>query len=400
MKYAVLLGDGMADDPQEERDGRTPLETADTPHLDLIADRGAMGRVLTVPEGMEPGSDVANMAILGFEPKKYYTGRAAIEAAALGISLEPGQAAFRCNLVTIGGQGPDEFMEDYSGGHPTAGEQQSMVEILNAELGSDSIRFVPGVSFRNLCIVSGFEGVPDLKPPHDFAGRKISEIMPSGSGADLLAGLQKRAREILAGHPANVARAGEGKPLINGIWFWGTGRSPSLPTFRERHGKSAAVVTGVDLIRGLARLLKMEIVNVPGATGYVDTDYEGKARAVLEALERVDFVFLHVEAPDEAGHEGDLDLKIKAIEDFDSRAVGPILEGLERFDDYRVLLLPDHETPVKERGHRAGPVPFAVASKEELTGPGHGRAFTEAFAREAGPSPRIAHLLLETLLFC
>lgn len=397
----VLLGDGMADDPQVERGGRTPLELAKTPNLDRIADHGRIGLVRTVPEGMEPGSDVANMSILGYDPKKYYTGRAALEAAALGIKLAPGEAAFRCNLVTLGGEGAELFMDDYSGGHPGADEQKALVEILNQELGGASVRFVPGVSFRSLCIVNDFSGAPSLSPPHDHAGEKVAPLMPKGPGAAMLTSMIVRSQSLLRDHPVNRARRGRGQAPINSIWFWGMGRSAALPSFRERHGLAGAVVTGVDLIRGLARLLDLEVIEVPGATGYVDTNFEGKAGAVLKALERVDFVFLHVEAPDEAGHEGDLDLKIRAIEDFDRRAVGPVLAGLSAFPDYRVLLLPDHETPVQERGHRGNPVPYATASRRELEKTAAGsRGFSEKAARELGAEPENAATLLEERLFC
>lgn len=401
MKYIVLLGDGMADDPQAERGGKTPLELANTPNLDRIADAGELGLCETVPAGVEPGSDVANLSILGFPPEKYYTGRAAIEAAALGIQLAPGEAAFRCNLVTLGGDPADPVMADYSGGHPTAPEQTAVVETLNCSLSTERIRFVPGVSFRNLCLVRDFEGQPDLKPPHDFAGRRIAEILPSGPGAELLLSLQDQARTLLADHPVNLARRKTGQPPINGVWFWGLGRPAALPSFQERYRKTGAVITGVDLIRGLGRLLQMEIITVPGATGYVDTNFEGKAAAALQALERVDFVFLHVEAPDEAGHEGDLELKIKAITDFDTRCVAHVLAGLRRFPDYRVLLLPDHETPVRERGHRGGLVPYALAGKKDLEKNGVARrGFSEKAAREVGSRPVPAPLLLETRLFC
>jgi 2,3-bisphosphoglycerate-independent phosphoglycerate mutase len=401
MKYLVLLGDGMADDPVHERGGKTPLQLADTPNMDRIADRGEIGLVRTVPEGKDPGSDVANMSILGYEPDKYYTGRAAIEAAALGITLEPGEAAFRCNLVTLGGNAPDQTMDDYSGGHPDPDEQKAIIETLNRELGSDSIRFIPGVSFRNLCIISGFQGEPDLKPPHDYAGKKVEGLMPAGQGADAVAEIIVRSQAILKDHPVNKARRDKGKPPVNSVWFWGMGRYGTMPSFKERHGLSSAAVTGVDLIRGLAKMLDMEVINVPGATGYVDTDFEGKAKAVLEALERVDFVFLHVEAPDEAGHQGDLDLKIKAIEDFDKRSVGLILEGLKDLPECRVLLLPDHETPVKERGHRGGLVPYAMASSVDLKKPASGsKGFSEKAARESAASPVEGPKILESRLFC
>jgi 2,3-bisphosphoglycerate-independent phosphoglycerate mutase len=401
MKYVVLLGDGMADDPQEELSGRTPLEAAQTPNMDRLADCGEIGLARTVPEGMDPGSDVANMSILGYEPDRYYTGRAAIEAAALGITLEPGEAAFRCNLVTLGGKGADRTMDDYSGGHPDPDEQKAVINTLNRELGSDSIRFIPGVSFRNLCIISGFEGEPDLKPPHDYAGRKVTGLMPAGPGADAVTDIILKSQEIIKDLQVNKDRQNKGKPPISSVWFWGMGRQGSMPSFHQRHGLSSAVVTGVDLIRGLARMLDMEIIEVPGATGYVDTNFEGKAKAVLEALGRVDFVFLHVEAPDEAGHEGDLDLKIKAIEDFDKRSVGLILEGLKHLPECRMLLLPDHETPVKERGHRGGLVPYAVASSSDLKKPASGsKGFSEKAARESGGDPLDAPRILESRLFC
>ncbi len=399
-KYVVLLGDGMADDPQKERENKTPLEIADTPSLDRIAAAGEIGLVQTVPADMGPGSDVANMSIMGYEPRMYYTGRASIEAAALGINLGPGEAAFRCNLVSFSGAPPHLKMADYSGGHPTDEEQKEIVELLNRELSGYNARFIPGVSFRNLCIISGFSGSPDLKPPHDHADAYISDILPSGEGAELFREIQEKGRNLLSGLPLNKKREAEGKPPINGIWLWGLGTAGAMPSFAERYGKRGAVVTGVDLIRGLARMLGLEIIHVPGATGYVDTDFEGKAKAVIEALKETDFVFLHVEAPDESGHEGDLDLKIRAIEDFDHRAVRNVLEGLEEFPDYRVLLLPDHETPVQERGHRGGPVPYAVADKNELQNPPNpGRQFSEKAARNAGLDIVKGPLLLETKLF-
>jgi 2,3-bisphosphoglycerate-independent phosphoglycerate mutase len=300
------------------------------------------------------------------------------------------------NLVSLAGEGPGLVMADYSGGHPTKDEQTAALEALNREFADPSIRLVPGVSFRNLLILAGFDGKPDLKPPHDHAGAKIAGILPVGPGAETLIGLQERSMKALAGLPMNKGR----KVPINGVWFWGMGRAAAMPGFQKRHGKTGAVITGVDLVRGLGRLLEMEIVEVPGATGYVDTNFEGKAAAAIKALERVDFVFLHVEAPDEAGHEGDLDLKVQAITDFDHRTVKPALEGLRRFPDYRVLLLPDHETPVKERGHRGGPVPFAVAGKAELEGPsGATRPFSEKAAREAAREAIDAPSLLETRLF-
>ena len=400
MKYVVLLGDGMADDPQEERGGKSPIEIADTPSLDLIASRGKMGLARTVPADMEPGSDVANMAILGYDPKKYYSGRASIEAAALGIELGPDEVAIRTNLVTLAGEGAETTMDDYSGSHPEDHEQAAIVDMLNSELGDDNTRFVPGVSFRNICVMKGLEGTPDLMPPHDHAGALISSIAPSGPGSERIAAIQERARELLADHPVNRARLEKGEPPINGVWLWGLGRPPSMPSFRERHGRTGAVVTGVDLVRGLANVLGLRIMDVPGATGYIDTDFEGKAEAVIKALSDVDFVFLHVEAPDECGHEGDLDLKVKAIEDFDRRAVKNVLEGLTRFDEYRVLLMPDHETPVKERGHRGGPVPYAVADKSALeSAGGESRPYSEREAAKQGGEPLAAFLLLESLLF-
>ena len=400
MKYVVLLGDGMADDPQEEKGGLTPLEVADTPNMDMIAAKGELGLADTVPAGMEPGSDVANMSVLGFDPAKYYVGRATIEAAALGIRLSPGEAAFRMNLVTIGGDGNELTMDDYSGGHPEDNEQKEIMADLEKEFLDLPIKLIPGVSFRNLCIITNFEGEPDLKPPHDYAGKKIKDIQPTGPGSEIILDIQNRAKNILENHPVNIKRKEKGKPPINGVWFWGMGRSIEMPTFKEMHNLSGAVVTGVDLIRGLAKLLDMEIVEVEGATGYVDTNFEGKAKAVIEVLDRVDFVFLHVEAPDEAGHEGDLDLKIKAIEDFDKRAVGPVLAGLKKFDDYKVIVLPDHETPVQERGHRGNPVPFAIASKQSLENEGGSALkFDENQARAQEGEPVLAKVLLATRLF-
>ena len=400
MKYAVLLGDGMADDPQPEKGHLTPLELAHTPHMDRMAMTGTMGMVRTVPQGMEPGSDVANMSILGYDPHKYYTGRAAIEAAAMGISLQPEQVALRCNLVSTSDGPHGKVMEDYSAGHITTEESKKIIGTLQKELGSEKIRFFSGVGFRNLLIINEGQKDVTLFPPHDYLGRPLAEIQPRGKGAADIIKLHQDSQKIMKDHPVNKQRQAQGKKTADSIWLWGLGTAPSFQGFKDRFGLDGAVITGVDLIRGLGRLLGFKVIDIPGATGYVDTNYQGKAKGALQALKDIDFLFLHVEAPDEAAHEGNLDLKIKAIQDFDTKIVGPILQGMDDFDDWRIMVLPDHETPLKQRNHRGNPVPFVIVGKKEWR---MHRQTDKKFSEKQGARSKImsdpGHELLRSYLF-
>jgi 2,3-bisphosphoglycerate-independent phosphoglycerate mutase len=360
--YIVLVGDGMGDHPLPELEGKTPLQAAHTPNLDRLAREGQVGLVRTVPEGMEPGSDVANLTLLGYDPKRYHTGRAPLEAAAMGVKLAPEDVAFRCNLVTLGGLngteiGPETFMEDYSAGHIGTEEAAELIQALAREIGSEEFRFHPGVAYRHLLVWRGGYAEVLATPPHDISGRKVAPYLKKLNLMPLLE-LMDRSRPVLADHPVNRARAEKGQRVANSIWLWGQGRAPQMPSLKDRFGLTGAVVSAVDLVRGIGRYAGLEALMVPGMTGWLDTNYAGKVEAALKALGPGRLVYLHVEAPDEASHGGSLENKLKAIEDFDRLVVGPVLAGLPRGG--RVLAVTDHYTPLAIKTHSREPVPFAV----------------------------------------
>jgi len=404
-KYIILIGDGMADTPRDFKQGKTPLVAAKKPNMDALARKGEMGLVRTVPKDMHSGSDVCNMTILGYDPKKYYTGRAPIEAAGNGLKLGPDEVAFRCNLVGLREQNHELWMDDYSAGHISDDEARQLVELLNQELANAFIRFYPSVSYRNLCIIKNVDpqGVY-VPPPHDILNQPLEKHLPRGRLNDvqiLVLDLMAKSRELFKNHPVNIKRRAAKKKTVDSIWLWGQGKAPALPTLKERAGVSGVVISGVDLIRGLGKLAGLEIIKVPGATGYIDTNYAGKVQAGLDALKKGDsFVFIHVEAPDEAGHAGDLKLKVKAIELFDEKVVGPFMKGLQKFDDWTLLLMPDHTTPVKLRTHHTDPVPFIVLnsaqwnSKKEID-----RRYTEADAAKTKIKIEKAYTLLDRYFF-
>jgi 2,3-bisphosphoglycerate-independent phosphoglycerate mutase len=361
MKYVILLGDGMSDWPVAELGDRTPLQAAHTPNMDRLARLGKVGQAQTIPEGMSTGSDVAALTILGYDARHLYTGRSPLEAASIGIELQPTDVAFRCNLVVLGEANGQRTMADFSGGHITTEEASQLIETLNQELGGEVFQFYPGVSYRH-CLVwrEGRLGM-QLTPPHDISGRSIAEYLPSGDGAAELKRLMEASQAIFHDHPINQHRRERGEPPISSIWLWGAGKRPQIPSFHEKYGLTGAVISAVDLHKGLAIYAGLEPVNVPGATGWLDTNYAGKVEHALAALQSRDFVFVHVEAPDEAGHQGDVKAKVQAIEDFDAKVVGPMLEGLaQHFEAYRVLLLPDHPTPIVLKTHVREPVPIAL----------------------------------------
>ena len=362
MKYVVLIGDGMADWPIRELGGKTPLQAAFTPNMDKLAREGQRGVVNTIPEGFSPGSDVANLGIMGYDPAKYYTGRAPLEAASMGVELNDKDVAYRCNLVTLkfNREKTKAFMEDYSAGHISSADAKSLVEFLGREMDVKEVVFHPGVSYRHLMIWKGGRAGAECTPPHDIIGKEITDYLPLGSGGEFLRDLMRDSVDVLELHEINRQRLDMGKNPANSIWLWGQGRKPSLPSFKEKYGVDGALVSAVDLARGLGLYIGLEILQVPGITGYLDTNYAGKAEHSLEALERVDFVYVHVEAPDEAGHSGNYEDKIKAIEDFDALVVGTMLRGLKEFEEYRVLLMPDHATPIEVRTHTTEPVPFII----------------------------------------
>ncbi|HET6456461.1 MAG TPA: cofactor-independent phosphoglycerate mutase [Armatimonadota bacterium] len=361
VKYVLLVPDGMADRPLNELGGKTPMQVAKKPNMDFLAANGRVGMVQTIPEGMDPGSDVAAMSLLGYDPRKYYTGRGPIEAVSMEIPLEKKDVAFRCNLVTSDGN----TMIDYSGGHVSTEQARELMAFVEEKLGTQKISFYPGVSYRHIMVWR--DGSPDVKthPPHNIIGQPIKDYLPQGDGDSTLRQLIFDSLEILDSHPINQWRRDNGKLAANMIWPWGQGRSLDLPSFSMKTGLTGAVVAAVDLVKGLGRAAGLKAVNVPGATGYLDTNFEGKAQYALDALKERDFVFLHVEAPDEAGHNGDIDAKVQAIENVDKRTLGPLLEGMKEFERFRILVSPDHVTPISIRTHAEDPVPFAVFSSFE-----------------------------------
>jgi len=367
MKYIILLGDGMADYPLKELDNLTPLQAAQTPSMDTIATRGKIGLVQTIPQGLSPGSDIANLSILGYDPSLYLTGRAVYEAASAGVTLESSDVAFRCNLVTLKERNNTTVMEDYSAGHIPTDEARQIIAELNHRLGTDAIRFYPGVSYRHLMVWKSASERLETTPPHDITGRDVSSYLPRGEGSDTILTLMEEAKRIL--NEPQGAKEGVIPPQssANAIWLWGQGKPINLPTFREKFGLTGSVISAVDLIKGIGITLGLTSVTVPGATGYLDTNYLGKAEYALKELHHKDFVFVHVEAPDEAAHTGDLKNKIRAIEDFDAKVVKTVLEGIKQFDEYNVLVLPDHRTPIVKKTHTAEPVPFAYCTSRDLS---------------------------------
>ncbi len=358
MKLIVLLGDGMADLPLEVLGGRTPLQAADKPNMDRLARQGRSGLARTVPEGFAPGSDVANLSVMGYDPVQCYTGRAPLEAAAMNVHLGPDDIAFRCNFVTI----EDGLMKDYSAGHISTEEGRELIEAL-APLMPER-RLYPGVSYRNLLVLQA-GGKAECTPPHDISGQPVAEHLPRGQDSELILALMEAARSVLERHPVNRRRMAAGKRPANAIWLWGQGPAPAMPSFAEKYGLSGAMISAVDLLKGIGRYAGLEVIDVPGATGNIDTNYQGKVDASLQALQSRDFVYLHIEAPDEAGHEGEIDLKVRAIELFDEKVVGPVLQGLEKSgEDWRVLLMPDHATPIAIKTHSSDPVPFTIAGSD------------------------------------
>lgn len=357
MKYILIIFDGMADEPLDELDGRTPLQTARTPYMDDLAGRSRIGAARTTPEGMQPGSEITNMGILGYDPRVYYRGRGAIEAAGLGVPLDGSDVAFRANLVSTDG----ELMLDSSAGHVSTDEAQELIALIDSKLSTGVIRFYPGVSYRHIMVWRGGSDDVHCTAPYKIHGKPFRDFLPEGDGDSKLISIIYDSLEILDNHPINRRRRDEGKLPANMLWFWGESRMPDMPAFATRFGLTGAVVAAVDLIRGLGRLVGLKVINVPGATGYVDTNYAGKGRAAAEALDTFDFVWVHIEAPDEAGHEGDIDKKIRAIEDCDQKALGTLLDGIkQRGLDVRILLMPDHPTPIATGSHSSEMVPFML----------------------------------------
>jgi 2,3-bisphosphoglycerate-independent phosphoglycerate mutase len=377
-KYAIIVPDGAADEPLEEFGNKTVLEAAETPNMDKISIEGRQGLVQTVPTNMEPGSDVAQMSLLGYDPNKYYSGRAPIEAAARDIKLSLNDWVFRCNLVTIA----DGKMVDHSAGHISTTEAAKLIDELEEQLGSKQISFYAGISYRHLLVFRGLDFDIQTYPPHDFIGKPIKKILPRGSGADIVIDLMARSQQLFDGHDINKVRKDLGENQVSSIWLWGQGKKARLDSFQRKFGLRGAAITAVDLVRGLAKLIGFDLIDVPGATGFIDTNYQGKGSAAIKALEKYDLVFIHIEAPDEASHEGNPEMKKKAIEQIDKHIVGPVLKSLQNYERWRVLVLPDHPTPIRSCAHSGEAVPFAMAGSG-ISGILH-EPFSESNAANSG----------------
>ncbi|MCM2266113.1 MAG: cofactor-independent phosphoglycerate mutase [Desulfuromonadales bacterium] len=399
MKYLILVGDGMADEPIDELGGLTPLEKADTPNMDRLARAGLTGMAETVPAAFHPGSDVANLSVFGYDPATCYTGRSPLEAASMGVELGPDDVAFRLNLVTLVAHGGDLYMEDFSAGHISTEEARALIATLQDELGDENFQFYPGVSYRHLMVWRGGREDFNLAPPHDLTYQSLRPHTPRSPEAAPLMQITTSAQLLFKSHPVNLRREASGRLPANSIWLWGQGKRPRMQTLQEIHGLTGAVISAVDLIKGIGIYAGLKVIDVPGATGYLDTNYRGKAQAALDALRELDLVYVHVEAPDEAAHGGLLSDKLEAIERFDAEVVGTVLAGLETLGDCRVLVLPDHPTPVKRMTHTKDPVPFILyGSRGEFAPRGAVTGYSEANARSTGILVTPGHLMLRHLI--
>ena len=387
MKYAIVLCDGMADLPCPSLNGRTPMEAADKPVMDRLAAHGEVGTVRTVQEGMSPGSDVANLTVMGYDTRECYTGRSPLEAANIGIDLADDDVAFRCNLVTLsdGPEYAEKTILDYCAGDIPTAQADQLLRTVQEAFGGGEFDFYTGTAYRH-CMVwhGGKTALGRVTPPHDITGRVICDFLPRHPDAAPLLAMMEKSVALLRDHPVNRARAAGGLHPANAIWLWGQGKRPRLQNYRERFGVNASVISAVDLIKGIGRIAGMTVCDVEGATGYIDTNFEGKAAAAIRELRRgQDFVYVHLEAPDECGHRGEAENKVRAIEEIDRRVLAPLVEALEGMGDFRLMVLPDHPTPLTIRTHTADPVPYLLYAGDGSLGPGVPR-FTENAARGTG----------------
>lgn len=400
MKAVVFLCDGMADRPVQELGGMTPLEKAHTPNMDALAGAGLFGLTRTVPEGMPPGSDTANLSVFGYDPRKWYTGRSPLEAVSMGVQLGEEDVSYRCNFVTLS-KAPsmeESVMEDYSAGEISTQEASELVDFLNQRFHTARTHLFAGISYRHCFAHYNAETGAILTPPHDISGRPVREYLPKGQYAGMLRAAMEYSYEVLRDHPVNVRRVQEGKAPATAVWLWGEGRKPSLPPFEQQYGLRGAVISAVDLVQGIGLCAGLRVISVPGATGNYHTDFAAKGRAAIEALRSGDeFVYIHVEAPDECGHRREVEEKVYSIEQIDEKIVGPVMEYLRSCGgEYAALLMPDHPTPLDLRTHTADPVPFALYRSSDKRRP-TGRRFTEKEAAESGDYVAQAHTLMERL---
>ncbi|NJD04487.1 MAG: cofactor-independent phosphoglycerate mutase [Ruminiclostridium sp.] len=366
MKYVVILGDGMADYPMPQLGDRTPLQSAKKPNIDFLAQNGEMGMVRTVPEGIPPGSDAANLSVIGYDPRKYYTGRSPLEAVSMGVTLSETDLAFRCNLVTLSEEEDynKKTMIDYSSDEISSAEAAELIKEVNKHFRTDEISFYPGISYRHCMVWRHGPAGSRLTPPHDILERNIADYLPEGEHAGLLREMMQKSFNLLKNHTINKARTAKGLRPANSLWLWGEGKKPSIPGFRDKYNINGSVVSAVDLIKGIGLCAGLKSIDVEGATGNIHTNFTGKAKAAIQELENgADFVYIHVEAPDECGHRYEIENKVKSIEFLDSKVVGPILEGLKQYDDYSIMVLPDHPTPLSLRTHTSEPVPYVIYRK-------------------------------------
>lgn len=387
MKYLVMLCDGMADEPNEALGNSTPMEKANKPCMDSLAAKAEVGIVKTVAEGLKPGSDVANLSVLGYEPAVYYSGRSPLEAASIGIDLKDTDVTLRCNLVTLSDEEDYEkkTILDYCADDISSEEAKILIEYIQEKLGNDKFRFYPGVSYRHCLVWSNGNPHPGvLTPPHDITGKVITDYIPKGEAVDELYDLMKKSYDLLKDHPVNKARIARGKRPANSIWLWGEGTKPLLDNFSEKFGKKGSMISAVDLLKGIAICAGMNSVDVEGATGYLDTNFDGKCKAAIEEFKKgADLVYIHVEAPDECGHRGEIENKVKAIEMIDEHILGPVVEFLKDYDDFAVLVCPDHPTPLSIRTHTSTPVPYLIYDSKNEIDSGV-KVFCEKEARETG----------------
>ena len=393
MKYAVIIPDGLGDWPVTELGGKTPLEAAEIPNLHALSKKYILGTLLTCPEGMVPGSDVCGLSLMGYDPRSCYTGRAPLEAANLGLMLGPGELAFRTNLVNV----ENGILTDYSADHISTEEAAVLIQALQKNLGTKDYSFHPGKMYRHIMIYKKpFTLSVETDPPHDFQGGPYEKHWPRGKGAEILKDLTLKSCEILENHPVNLERARQGKKKANMIWLWGDGKAPQLERFEKKFGARGGVISAVDLLNGLGRYLGLEIISVPGATGYFDTDYRAKGEYAIKALERLDLIFVHIEATDEASHSGLVKEKVKAIEQIDKHIVGPLVGRIQKEKDWRLFVAPDHYTPVARKTHIGDPVPFIFAGSDVKKS--SGRSYTEKEARTAGVRIEKGYELMERLI--